>query len=350
MTNLSNIVQAMESLGIHLLQKGKLNETKKLFIPRLFLLYVSGKDNNALLRQFYDWKQRAVASGNINAYDLTFLDLDETELPMPYELKCIIIKQEISFCRKNPKYNNIRKLLIDKFTAMPICSKIFFGNSIFVRLENIWMGYFDIQSSKTQLFSNCESIKTDLEKYVEDKKGAQTDGARLFLAIVYTWLFLLKIKVPEQKFLKNDHEKQGINEKLTTTESNSEDEHHHTIGHLVSIHKDLEMLRYLKNAHHNFEQSLLQNDYANLVTNEYLSIKLILDCLCVLIEAFRLMGEFEFYEKSLQLLIRYSDKHECSEFKVNAICDLLSNNIPIKIELKKEILAKSKELITSNKR
>jgi hypothetical protein len=149
--------------------------------------------------------------------------------------------------------------------------------------------------------------------------------------------------------VKNDNEKQDINERLTTTESNSEDEHHHTIGHLVSLNKDLEMLSYLKDAYHNFEQSLLQNDYANLV-NEYLSIKLVLECLCVVGEAFRLIGEFEFYEKSLQLLISYSDEHGCSETKVNAICDLLSNNIPIKMDLKEVILAKSKELITSNKR
>ena len=124
MTHLPFIVQDLENLGIQLLQKEKLTETKELFIPRLFLLYVSEKDNTALLRQFYDWKQRSVASGNITANDLTFLDLDVSDSPMPYELKCIIVKQEISFCRKNPKYNNVRRLLIDKLTAMQTLSLI----------------------------------------------------------------------------------------------------------------------------------------------------------------------------------------------------------------------------------
>ena len=343
MSALPDIIQKLQSVGRTLIRKDKLTEAMCLFMPRICLLYICGGDISMDVKEFFDWRQKAIVSGDLKANIITLVDLENSEF-LSDELKSRIIKLEIGYCRRYQKYNNIRCLLIDKLKQIGL-DKQFSSNVISARLEQVWMGYFDNKKCKTQLQHECETIMKNLENDASVR-------TLFYQAIVSTWKFLVKQKDLQQAFFEIDQEKLRNKENLSSANPNCSPNYkgQHFVSHLVSPVKDQEMLTYLKDAYTKFERAYQQKDDISLILDGYLTTKLILDCLDIVREVFLLLSDFEWYRKSSELLIKFSDQYSCFEYKVRAIGDILSHNLSPSNDMNMAALETLKETRNTNTR
>ena len=324
-----HIVQTLEILTNILVNKKKFTEALDLFLPQIFLNYVSGNDISATVKHFFDWQHKAIANGDKHVHELIFLeDLEKLEFPMSVELKCDIIKFEIGYYRRYSKYNNTRRILLDKLEVTR--HSRFTIDAIVVRIEKIWLGYFDGLNNEAQLLLDCKHIMTDLDTI-------STAKITVYKAFVSTWIFLLKRKALEQEIVTTDQEKVQKEKSPSMNPHTNDDEENRCVDHLVSLNKDHDMLMDLKDAFNNFTKAHSQGDSTNEAVDAYLSKRVILDSISVITEGFHLMGYFKGYKESLDLLVQFSDKYGCPESKVKAMCDLLSHGFSCSLEIKEAI-------------
>ena len=317
MAYLPNIAIQLNNLMNKLHQRNRLQDVKKLFIPCLLFLQINNEDTKGLFKTFIDWKQKTMASGGNISRNLNLVDLLESACTLSDVVKSNIIKAEISFYRRYPKYNGTRRMLIDKLRQLKVSIEQTNCNIFIADIETLWMDYFDNVINKSKV--------DEYESLLKDMKANNTRETAMLIPIVLLWIFLTKKKVLEQTIEEHINENSKLKQKEIVVESSHNPEDNRPcISHIVSLKKDQEMLRYLQEAYEYFDTLYLRKD-ALVDSDPYVTKKLILDSLNVAAEAFHLMKHYKLHEKTLQLLVKYSEKFDCIETKIKALCDLSCN-------------------------
>ena len=320
MTQLPNLLQYLSSVRHKLLQKNNLKETKKLFIPCMLFLQMTGDNPKAVLKNFhFEWKQKITASGEHIASDLALADLSESEASLSDMMKRNIIKSEISFLRRYPKCNNIRRSLIDKLRSLKVSPDQSYCDSIIARVELLWMHHFDCQSNSSNL--------NEWQSLLRDVSGKQTKSKEieLLIPIVRIWIALTMKKDLERKLAEKDSDNSEFKLKENIPEESDKNEKNYpSIGDLISLENDQKILNELEEAYKHIHTLCRQNNVM-VDSDTYITKQLILDSLDVMAELLNLLGNSKLHKKVIELLVILSEQYSCFDMKIKAICDLPSN-------------------------
>ena len=322
MTHLPKLLQYLSSVRHKLLQKNNLKETKKLFIPCMLFLQITDNSPKDLLKNFhFEWKKKITASGELIASDLALADLSESEASLSDLMKRNIIKSEISFLRRYPTCNNIRRLLIDKLRSLKVLPDQSYCDSIIARVELLWMHHFDCKANSSNL-NEWKSLLQDMSS-----KQAKSKEIELLLPIVRIWIALTMKKDLERQLANKEFDNYAFKLKENIPEENDNEKNYPSIGDLISLENDQKILHELEEAYKHIHTLCRQNNVM-VDSDTYITKQLILDSLDVMAELLNLLGSTKLHKKVIELLVILSEKYRCFEMKIKAICDLPSNFRP----------------------